>query len=102
MTNSEVSVISLDFALIEHIVHVNDVQSDCQYVNAPLSSVPSDNSISFNWTELDHHDSLAAVASEGWDGPGTEERGLSGQGQSEFGHGYVEVVPRTHPQFIFV
>lgn len=37
-----------------------------------------------------------------WDGPGTEQRVLWWQGQSEFGHGYVEVVPRTHPQFIFV
>lgn len=96
------SVISLDFALIEQIVHVNDVESDCQDVNAPHSSAPSANWISFKWTEHDHQDSLAAVASEGWDGPGTEERGLWGQRQSQFGHGYVEVVPRTHPQFIFV
>lgn len=29
-------------------------------------------------------------------------RVLWGPGQSQLGHGYVEVVPRTHPQFIFV
>lgn len=88
------------FALVEQIVRANEVQSDCQYANSP--ELISNLLIRLCLIGLDRlHDSTAAekrcVWRLGWSWHWGEHRD-----QSEFGHGYVEVVPRAHPQFLLV